>query len=204
MSIWFITSASRGRGAQITRAALARGHQVVATARDAAQARAAFPGAGDALLAVPLDVTGPPQIDAAVHAATDRFGGIDVLVNAGRGLPGAVEEATDAEIRAIYDVSVLATLAVTRTALPVMRAARNGTIANPSPISGPASHARPGDPVKGAQAIIDAVDGGAVPARLYPGSGTIARVSQKTAAAGAEPDRQRTTAVPADHASAAA
>jgi NAD(P)-dependent dehydrogenase (short-subunit alcohol dehydrogenase family) len=195
MSIWFITSASRGRGAEVTRAALARGHQVVATARDAAQVQAAFPDAGDALLAVPLDVTDPAQIDAAVHAATDRFCGIDVLINAGCGLPGAVEEATDAEIPAIYDVSVLAMLAVTRAVLPVMRAARNGTIVNLSPIGGPASHAQPRDPVKGAQAIVDAVDDGAVPVRLFPGSDTIARVSQKTAAAGAEPDRRRTTAV---------
>src|SRR5215470_6350587 len=113
MGIWFITGASCGFCAEVTRAALAAGHQVAATARDAAQVRAAFPGAGDALLAVPLDVTDPAQIDAAVHAATDRFGGIDVLINnADRGLPGTVEEATDAEIRSLYDVSVLAMLAV--------------------------------------------------------------------------------------------
>jgi hypothetical protein len=57
--------------------------------------------------------------------------------------------------------------------------------------------------VKGAQAIVDAVDGGAVPVRLFPGSGTIARVSQKIAAVGAELDRQRTTAASTDHASVA-
>lgn len=91
-------------------------------------------------LAVPLDVTGQAQIDAAVRAATGRFGRINVLVNnAGRGLLGAVEEATDAEIRPIYDVNVFAMLAVTRAVLPVMRAARHGTVVNLSSIGGFAS-----------------------------------------------------------------
>jgi NAD(P)-dependent dehydrogenase (short-subunit alcohol dehydrogenase family) len=275
MSIWFITGASRGFGAEITRAALARGHRVVATARDAAHVRATLPDAGDALLALTLDVTDQTQIDAAVQAATARFGGIDVLVNnAGRGLLGAVEEATDAEIRSIYDVNVFAMLAVTRAVLPVMRAARNGTIVNISSIGGFSSgpgwgvyastkfaiegftealreevaplgitagvaepgyfstdfldssslhvsnpitdyadgpvgttrtaapslnHAQPGDPVKGARVIVEAVDGDAFPVRLFLGSDTVARVGQKIAAVGAELDRQAATASSTDH-----
>ena len=99
MSIWFITGASRGFGAELTRAALDRGHKVVATARDAQQIRERFPNAGEALLPITLDVTDAAQIDAAVAAAVDAFGGIDVIINnAGRGLLGAVEEATEAEV----------------------------------------------------------------------------------------------------------
>lgn len=280
MSIWFITGASRGFGAEITRAALVRGHRVVATARDAEQVRAAFPGAGDALLPVTLDVTDPAQIDAAVRAATARFGRIDVLINnAGRGLLSAVEEATDAEVRSVYEVNVFSLLAVTRAVLPVMRAARHGTIVNLSSIggfrgsagwgvyastkfavegltealrdevaplgiiagvvepgyfrtdfldssslhvtasiedyaAGPAgatrgrasglNHAQPGDPVKGARAIVDAVDNGEFPVRLFLGSDTIAAVSGKIDAVGAEVERQRAAAASTDHAHSAA
>jgi NAD(P)-dependent dehydrogenase (short-subunit alcohol dehydrogenase family) len=137
MSIWFITGASRGFGAEITRAALARGHQVVATARDAGQVRAAFPDAGDALLPLALDVTDPAQAGVAVRTATGHFGRIDVLINnAGRGLLSAVEEATDAEVRSVYEVNVFALLSVTRAVLPVMRAQRGGTIVNLSSIGG--------------------------------------------------------------------
>ena len=179
MSIWFITGASRGLGAEIARAALARGHQVIAADRDAARVRAAFPGAGGALLAVPLDVTSPAQITAAVRAATGRFGGIDVMVNnAGHGLLRAVGEATDAEVRSIYDVSVLAMLALTREVLPVMRAAGDGIIVSLPPAAG---LAQPGDLARDARVIIDAVDGGTVPARLFSGSGTIDRVARAAA-----------------------
>src|SRR5262245_46273 len=97
MSVWFITGASRGFGAEIVQQALAAGHQVVATARRPDAVTDRFPDAGEQLLALGLDVTDEAQAGAAVQAAVDRFGRIDVLVNnAGRGLLGAVEEASDA------------------------------------------------------------------------------------------------------------
>jgi hypothetical protein len=78
---------------------------------------------------VDVDVTFQDQVDAAVSAAGMRFGRIDVLVNnAGRGLLTAVEEASDAAARAIYDTSVFGTLNVLRAALPRMRAQRSGRI----------------------------------------------------------------------------
>ncbi len=100
MSVWFVTGASRGFGLAIVAEALHRGHQVVAAARRPQVVRDAFPNAGDALLAVSLDVTDPKQVHQAVAQAVDRFGRIDVLVNnAGHGTLGAVEEVSDAETR---------------------------------------------------------------------------------------------------------
>jgi NADP-dependent 3-hydroxy acid dehydrogenase YdfG len=80
MSVWFVTGASRGFGAEIAREALSRGHQVVATARRKDAVEAAFSDASSSLLAVSLDVTDEAQAAVAVKAAVKRFGRIDVLV----------------------------------------------------------------------------------------------------------------------------
>src|SRR5690349_24945324 len=119
MTEWFITGASHGFGLEITREALSRGDSVVATARNPQAVLGALPDGGDRLLAVGLDVSEPEQVSGAVDAAIEQFGRIDVLVNnAGRGLVGAVEETSDAEARAIFDVKVFGMLAVTRAVLP--------------------------------------------------------------------------------------
>ncbi|MFD4511394.1 oxidoreductase [Streptomyces sp. NPDC058457] len=137
MSVWFITGSSRGFGLEITRAALTAGHQVVATARKAATIREQFPDAGDTLLTAPLDVTDPQSIQAAVDAAVERFGRIDVLVNnAGTGLLAAVEESDDAAVRALFETNVFGPLAVQRAVLPVLRRRRSGHVINISSIVG--------------------------------------------------------------------
>ncbi|MEV0894616.1 oxidoreductase [Promicromonospora sp. NPDC050262] len=137
MAVWFITGASRGLGIEIVRAALASGHSVVATARDPHGVEAAFPDAGERLLAVALDVTDLAQVQAAVEVAVATFGRVDVLVNnAGRGLLGAVEEADDVEVRAVYDTNVFGVLTVTRAVLPVLRAQRSGHVVNLSSVGG--------------------------------------------------------------------
>jgi NAD(P)-dependent dehydrogenase (short-subunit alcohol dehydrogenase family) len=137
MTVWFITGASRGFGLEITREALSRGDSVVATARDPQAVLDAIPDADDRLLAVALDVSDPDQISAAVDAAIDRFRRIDALVNnAGRGLVGSVEETSDAEARAIFDVNVFGLLAITRAVLPHMRAQRSGLVVNLSSVGG--------------------------------------------------------------------
>ncbi|MFF2060756.1 oxidoreductase [Streptomyces sp. NPDC058200] len=137
MSTWLITGASRGFGLEITREALVQGHQVAATARDTAALHAAFPDVGDALLSVPLDVTDERQAHAAVRAAVDRFGGIDVLVNnAGRGVLGAVEEISDGAARSVFDTNVFGSLNVLRAVLPVMRPRRSGHVINISSVGG--------------------------------------------------------------------
>ena len=137
MSVWFVTGASRGLGLEIVKAALARHDSVVATARDPRAVERALLGHADDLRVVPLNVTDQEQADAAVRAAVARFGGIDVLVNnAGRGLVGAVEETSDAEARAVFDINVFGLLTVIRAVTPVMRAARSGRILNISSTGG--------------------------------------------------------------------
>jgi NAD(P)-dependent dehydrogenase (short-subunit alcohol dehydrogenase family) len=78
--VWLVTGAGRGMGVDIANAALAAGHAVVATGRNPQRVSAAL-GAHDDLLAVKLDVTDPADAQAAVTAAVERFGRIDVLVN---------------------------------------------------------------------------------------------------------------------------
>jgi len=134
--VWFITGASRGLGALIARAALADGNAVVAAGRNVAAITGRL-GESHALLPVALDVTDEAQARAAVAAALEKFGRIDVLVNnAGFGLLAAVEESSDADIRRMYDTNVFGLLNVTRAVLPVMRAQRSGHVVNMSSIGG--------------------------------------------------------------------
>jgi NAD(P)-dependent dehydrogenase (short-subunit alcohol dehydrogenase family) len=137
MTVWFITGAARGFGLEITREALSRGDSVVATARNPQAVLDAIPDADGRLLAVALDISEPTQIAAAVDAAITRFGHIDALINnAGRGLVGSVEETSDAELRAIFEVNVFGLLAITRAVLPHMRARRSGLVVNLSSVGG--------------------------------------------------------------------
>jgi NAD(P)-dependent dehydrogenase (short-subunit alcohol dehydrogenase family) len=136
MKTWFITGASRGFGLRIARLALEQGDNVVATARRAETVIEAL-GNRERLLALPLDVTDEAQAHAAAAAAVEAFGGIDVLLNnAGFGLLGAVEEASAANVEAVYRTNVFGLLNVTRAVLPVMRAQRSGRILNISSIGG--------------------------------------------------------------------
>lgn len=134
--VWFITGASRGLGAQLAKAALAAGDRVVATARDPQSVQQAFE-ASDALLPLGLDVTDEASVAAAVEAAMQRFGRIDVLVNnAGYGVVGAVEETSGEDVRRIYETNVFGLLAVTRAVLPHLRRQRSGHILNLSSLGG--------------------------------------------------------------------
>ncbi|MGN7981913.1 oxidoreductase [Burkholderia sp. 22313] len=134
--VWFITGASRGIGALIAEAALADGNAVVAAGRNVA-AIAERLGESSGLLPVELDVTNEAQAKAAVQAAVEKFGRIDVLVNnAGFGLLGAVEESADKDVRRMYDTNVFGLLNVTRAVLPTMRANRSGHVINISSIGG--------------------------------------------------------------------
>jgi len=126
--VWFITGAGRGMGVDIATAALASGDAVVATGRNPENVSAAL-GAHDDLLAVKLDVTDPADAEAAVAAAMDRFGRIDVLVNnAGNFYAGFFEEISPEDFRAQLETTLFGPLNVTRAVLPVMRTQRSGLV----------------------------------------------------------------------------
>jgi NAD(P)-dependent dehydrogenase (short-subunit alcohol dehydrogenase family) len=133
--VWFITGATSGFGRAIAQAALERGDSVVATARrvDAL----ADLGDGERVQALRLDVTDAADRRAAVSAALERFGRIDVLVNnAGRTQVGAVEETTDEELRALFELHFFAPAALTRLVLPTMRRQGGGAIVQMSSVGG--------------------------------------------------------------------
>lgn len=135
---WFVTGTSRGLGLELTTQLLAGGHNVAATSRSADDLMAAL-GTADTsrLLPLSLDLTDESAVAKAIAATTDRFGGIDVVVNnAGYGFLGAVEEVTDAEARMMFDVQIFGVWNVLRAVLPRMRSTRSGHIINISSIVG--------------------------------------------------------------------
>jgi NAD(P)-dependent dehydrogenase (short-subunit alcohol dehydrogenase family) len=134
--IWFITGAGRGMGVEFAKAALAAGHNVVATGRNPDAVTAAV-GAGDRLLAAKLDVTSRDDADKAVTAAVDRFGGIDVLVNNAASFEaGFFEELAPEQIDRQLAVSLIGPMNVTRAVLPVMRQQRSGHVVAISSLAG--------------------------------------------------------------------
>lgn len=132
-----ITGASSGFGREIARQAIGRGDNVIATARRLEALDDLVALAPDRVLAQRLDVTSKAEIKQAVRAGLARFGKIDVLINnAGYGLMGALEEASDADIRKQIDTNLLGVIDATRAVLPAMREARSGHIINISSIAG--------------------------------------------------------------------
>jgi NAD(P)-dependent dehydrogenase (short-subunit alcohol dehydrogenase family) len=134
--VWLITGAGRGMGADIARAVLAAGHSVVATGRNTDRVSAAL-GESNDLLAVKLDVTSPTDAAAAVRAAVDRFGHIDVLVNnAASFYAGYFEELTPEQVERQLTTSLIGPMNVTRAVLPVMRKQRSGHVISISSSAG--------------------------------------------------------------------
>jgi NAD(P)-dependent dehydrogenase (short-subunit alcohol dehydrogenase family) len=197
MATWFVTGAARGLGHEIAIRALQAGANVVAGVRSLAQAEAAYaavPEFADRVLPVALDVTDDRQAAAAVQAAISRFGRIDVLVNnAGRGLIGAVEETSAAEVEAVFATNVFglvvepdsfrtdfldgSSLHATARELPdyasTVGRVRQAAAAN--------NHGQINDPVKGAVAIYTAVTAANPPSRLQVGPDAVAMVENKLA-----------------------
>jgi len=134
--VWFITGASRGMGVDFAKAALAAGHAVVGTGRDP-DALAKAVGESDDLLVLKLDVTSRTDAEAAVRAAVNRFGRIDVLVNnAGNFFAGYFEELTPEQIDRQLGTLLIGPMNVTRAVLPVMRKQRSGHIISISSTAG--------------------------------------------------------------------
>jgi NAD(P)-dependent dehydrogenase (short-subunit alcohol dehydrogenase family) len=134
--VWFITGAGRGMGVDFARAALAAGNAVIATGRNTDAVRASV-GEAEDLVAVKLDVTSRQDAEAAVKAAVDRFGRIDVLVNnAATFYGGYFEELTPEQIERQLTTSLIGPMHVTRAVLPVMRKQRSGHIISISSSAG--------------------------------------------------------------------
>jgi NAD(P)-dependent dehydrogenase (short-subunit alcohol dehydrogenase family) len=126
--VWLVTGAGRGMGVDIAKAALAAGDAVVATGRNPERVSAAL-GAHDDLLVVKVDVTDSADAEAAVRAAVERFGRIDVLVNnAGNFYAGFFEEISPEDFRAQVETTLFGPMNVTRAVLPLMRAQRSGLV----------------------------------------------------------------------------
>ena len=133
---WFITGAGRGMGVDFAKAALAAGHNVVATGRNPDAVAEAL-GACDNLLVAKLDVTSAEDAEAAAEAAIDRFGRIDVLVNnAASFYAGYFEELTPEQMERQLATSLIGPMNVTRAVLPVMRRQRSGYVVTISSSAG--------------------------------------------------------------------
>lgn len=135
---WFITGGTPGNfGMAFAEAALETGDRVVLTSRRPQELAAWADGYGDRVLVVPLELTDAAQVQRAVQAAEEHFGGIDVLVNnAGRGWYGSIEGMDDSALRAMFELNFFAVLSVTRAVLPGMRARGDGWIVNVSSVAG--------------------------------------------------------------------
>ena len=134
--VWLITGAGRGMGVDFARAALASGHSVVASGRDRERVSKVL-GTSSDLLAVKLDVTSAADAQAAMRAAIDRFGRLDVLVNnAASFYAGYFEELTPDQMSQQIAASLIGPMNVTRAVLPVMRKQRSGHVISISSSAG--------------------------------------------------------------------
>lgn len=135
--VFLVTGSSRGLGRQIAEKVLAAGHRLVATARRPEQLADLVERYGDQVRAVALDVTDPAAARAAVAAAVDAFGRLDVVVNnAGYANVASVEDITDADFREQLDTNLLGVVNVTKAALPVLREQGAGHVIQVSSVGG--------------------------------------------------------------------
>ncbi len=184
---WLITGASSGLGHALAEHVLEHDDRVALAVRNVDSVSDLLRKHPDHAVSVSLDVTDAGQREAAVAHVVDRFGSLDVLVdNAAVDYVGALEEQDDADIRHCFEVTFFGAVALTRLALPLMRRRRTGTIVNISSMDGIASlpgngHVTPeqfpGDPVRAAAAIRDAVHSTTPPHRLVLGSDAHRRIT---------------------------
>ncbi|PPK93170.1 short-subunit dehydrogenase [Kineococcus xinjiangensis] len=138
---WLITGASSGIGRALAAAAAERGDRVVALARTLEPLRRLADEHDPHVLPLAVDVRRPEEVDAAVQRGLREFGRLDVVANnAGYGLFGAVEEASDEQARAVFDTNLFGALNVLRATLPVLRAQRSGHVLQGSSCYGQSAH----------------------------------------------------------------
>jgi NAD(P)-dependent dehydrogenase (short-subunit alcohol dehydrogenase family) len=131
MKTWFITGASTGFGRQLAETILQNGDQCVLTARQPQQLADLVSLYSHLAIALPLDITQPAQINAALKAAQEHFGEIDVLVNnAGYGLLAALEETDDVRLERNLQTNLVGPLRLMRAVIPIFREQKRGHIIN--------------------------------------------------------------------------
>ena len=134
---WFITGASKGLGLALVKKLLSEGYNVAATSRNADSLAAEVGSASDNFLPLGMDILQQEDVKQKLAQAVAHFGSVEVVVNnAGYGQIGGLEELSDVEARANFDVNVFGSLNVIREALPHLRAQENGHIFNISSIGG--------------------------------------------------------------------
>ncbi|MFC5063396.1 SDR family NAD(P)-dependent oxidoreductase [Actinomycetospora atypica] len=138
---WIITGATSGIGRELVEAVLGRGERVAALARHVEALEPLRQAHGARLLTLPTDVGHAEEVTAAVARTVQTFGRIDVVANnAGYGLFGAVEEATDEQARALFDTNVFGVLNVLRAVLPQLRSQGSGHVVQGSSYYGQTAH----------------------------------------------------------------
>ncbi len=135
--VWFVTGASKGLGLSLVRQLLAAGELVAATSRNKQELINAIGQSNNHFLPLQVDLANETSVAQAIQKTQDTFNRIDVVVNnAGYGIGGSIEELTDQETRASFDVNVFGMLNVIRHVLPFLRAQQCGHIINISSIAG--------------------------------------------------------------------
>jgi short-subunit dehydrogenase len=135
-----VTGASRGLGRHIAEALFDHGVKLIVTARDAEQlesVRASFDRRGTRSVAVPGDITDPTHRRRLVEAAQSRFGALDILVNnAGNDHPEPFIEVSLDDVRAMFELNVIALIDMTQTALRPMLVQGEGQVVNMASMAG--------------------------------------------------------------------
>ena len=135
--VWFVTGASKGLGLVLVKKLLKEGFKVAATSRNAQALIDAVGENSSDFLPLEMDLLDEQSVRNAVQKTLDSLGAIDVVVNnAGYGQLGTLEELSDIEVRANFDVNVFGVLNVIRHTLPHLRANRAGHVFNISSIAG--------------------------------------------------------------------
>jgi len=137
---WFVTGSSAGLGRALVTELLGRGEAVAATARDPATLTSLRSPSGQRPWTAELDVTSADQIRQVVADAVAALGRIDVAIsNAGYGLFGAAEEATDEQVERQLRTNLTGPIHLARALLPQLRAQGHGRIIQISSVGGQAT-----------------------------------------------------------------
>jgi len=135
--VWFVTGASKGLGLALIKKLLEQNYRVAATTRNVQSLISEIGETSETFLPLEVSLTDNENVQAAIAKTIEHFGQLDVLVNnAGYGQLGTLEELSDKEARANFDVNVFGTLNVIRNAMPYLRGQKSGHIFNISSIGG--------------------------------------------------------------------